>query len=149
MNTFCYLTRDEVNRAMAQLLASSRGLAISSAESLDGVHDHPNQTVIVDWDSFPTEQQQSLFAWLTRPNAKLCCVHSYNLDDRMAAILRHRQVIVCRQLSFRLFVEIELATLAWLLDPFVLNVGVFGDGMYEPSARQHELWYFGCPRVAV
>jgi hypothetical protein len=96
-NTFCYLSIDDTNIALARKLAAACGIDLEPIEprdlaALDGA------AVILDWDSIPAEDRDKL---LQCGNVR--AIHGYNLDDARASFLPERGILIGRRLDRQLF----------------------------------------------
>jgi hypothetical protein len=99
-----YLSTDEVNVHLAEVMAAACGLTLCPLAPKDPPPDEEFDALLYDWDSWPSRQQPEVLAKLLAgdlPHA--VAVHGYNLEDGQAEALRRHSVAVYRRLQPRVF----------------------------------------------
>jgi hypothetical protein len=102
-----FLTTDEVNEALALEMAQACGIDLYPLAPKDGPPDGVYDAVVCDWDSWPAELRKELLAELDDLPHRPLAIHSYNLDEKQAEILRSRGVAVYAVLRPEVFLRLR------------------------------------------
>lgn len=102
-----YLTRDEVNAAIARGTPLPDDIRICQSDTEDGLPNVPLLAMVYDLDNLWQDDQPRVLRKLSgEPPACPTGVHSYSLDDEQADHLRIMGVVVRRQVSEDLFQQL-------------------------------------------
>jgi hypothetical protein len=99
-----YVTRDDVNAALAQQAVLPADVKVVNSDSEGGLPSAPLLGLVYDLDHLPPADRRRVVDQLSEaPPAQPVIVHSYDLDDEQAADLRLQGVEVCRHLDEGIF----------------------------------------------
>jgi hypothetical protein len=99
-----YCSTDELNRHLAEKMATSCGLTLCPLDPKDASPNEAFDAVLYDWDFWPVGKQRVVLSELLAGHGvRVAAVHGYNLADDQAEALRRHGVAVYRRLRLRLF----------------------------------------------
>jgi cytosine/adenosine deaminase-related metal-dependent hydrolase len=105
---YAYLTRDEVNQALALAFAAEHGIDLDVHARHDAIEGRQYDGVLFDLDSLTDGQRDDDLAWLLAGvSSHPVAVHSYNLEEDSIKALRKQGVAVYPRLEERVFQKLR------------------------------------------